>query len=199
MRTAHACARSDSSTACTDAAGTSCLRLRAIAARPGAQVDDDRGAALGVGQLAQQRDGEAGHHLGLGARDEDTRTDRQLEVAERRPAGEVLQRHAPGPLGHQRLQGLQPGRGVGAEDHQPVHVAGAGAQGMCGQRDGVDVGLLHAGGGQLPGRRPDHVPQGGAHVAEESWASAVIRAASSASTADCTSGSSSPSSTVSRL
>ena len=199
MRTAQACARSDSSTACTDAAGTSCFRLRAIAPDP-----VHRSTTTGARRSASARsrssgDGEAGHHLGLGPRDEDTRADRQLEVAERRPAGEVLQRHAPGPLGHQRLHGLQPGRGVGAEDHQPAHVAGAGAQGMCGQRDGVDVGLLHAGRGELPGRRPDRVPQGAAHGAEESWASAVMRAASSASTADCTSGSSSPSSTVSRL
>ena len=91
------------------------------------------------------------------------------------------------------------GRGLGTEDHQLVHLAGRGAQGVRGQRHGVDVGLLDAGRREVPRGGPDRLAQGAAHEAEESWATAAMRAASSASTADCTSGSSSPSSTVSRL
>ena len=48
------------------------------------------------GAAAQPPQAPLDEHLGLGAGHEDTGTDRELEVAKRRDAGEVLQRYPGG-------------------------------------------------------------------------------------------------------
>ena len=68
LRTAHAWARSVSSTAYTVAAGHSCLDGERDGARPGGEVDDDR--CVPAGERAQ---GQVDEQLGLGARHEDAR------------------------------------------------------------------------------------------------------------------------------
>ena len=85
------------------------------------------------------------------------------------------------------------GSGV-AEHHRSAHVRGVRAEGVRGELDGVDLGRGDAGRGQPRGR----LAHRGAQVAHRS-AIAARRAASSASTQDWTTGSRSPSSTVSRL
>ena len=166
---------------------------------PGAQVDHDGGAAL---RSARSSSSGTARPATISVSGRGTKTPGPTDSSRWRKAARPVRCCS----GTRRARsatsashGLQPGRGLGAEDHQPAHLAGRGAQGVRGQRHGVDVGLLDAGRRELPRGRPDRLAQGAGHEAEESWATAAMRAASSASTADCTSGSSSPSSTVSRL
>ena len=95
----HSIAPGSRSTAVTRAPGCSCAIDSAMAPGSAAQVDDDRP----VGP-AEPLERPAGELLGLRPGHEDAGADRQLEEAERRPAGEVLQRHAVGPLVDQRAE-----------------------------------------------------------------------------------------------
>jgi hypothetical protein len=159
-------------------------------ARPGAQVDHDRS----LPRRPRRLDGQPGHHLGLGPRHEDPRPHRELEPAEAGAAGEVLQRHPVGAFGNQCL--VCRGRRC-PEHHRLADVPDRAAQRVGGQRHGVGLGGGDAGLGQPSSRHPDGVAQ--ARLAHLPSATAARRDASSASTADWSTGSSSPSSTVSRL
>ena len=70
----------------------------------GAEVDRDRG---GGGRCRERVDRQLGDHLGLGPRDEHARADPQLEMAERRGPGEVLEGFARRAPGDERVE---PGR-----------------------------------------------------------------------------------------
>ena len=126
--------------------------------------------------------------LGLRPGDEDPGPDGEVDEAERRGAGEVLQRHPGGPLLDQR--GEPRGGVVGDVDQgqQP----GAGHAEHGGQQQlGVHPRRLDAGLGQ-PARG---VAEQGAGVQDPAASSSAVCAAVSASST----GSSSPSRTASRL
>ena len=76
-------------------AGAAGARARSTARSRRSRCPGRRRRAVRPGQPLQRP---AGELLGLRPRHEDPGADRQLEVPERRPAGEVLQRHAVGPL-----------------------------------------------------------------------------------------------------
>ena len=125
--------------------------------------------------------------LGLRPRDEDAKADRELQVTERRPAGEVLQRDAVGALVEQRRE---PG-GILVPDVVPGQQCGAGrAEDVGEQQLGVHPRRLHAGRGEpAAGVREQR-----ARVQEAASSSAVCARSSASMTA-----SRSPSSTWSRL
>ena len=159
--------------------------------RPGAQVDDDGG----LNPLHR------GEHvvdglLGLRSRHEDPRPDLQLQPAEGRGAGEVLQRHPRGSLVHETGQPrcrrvVQPG----TEEEAPLDVGAVGPEDVPGEEDRVGACRGHAGSRQRGDRLVHHGTKGG-H--SPSPARAASRAASSASTAESMTASRSPSRTVSR-
>src|SRR5665647_2615755 len=93
-----------------------------------------------VPRFAKESDGEAGNELGLEAGHEDARPDRELEPAEPRPAGQMLQRHPTGPFRHQIVEPLWDRR---THDHQLVHLAGGRPQRSRRQCHGVKLGTVN--------------------------------------------------------
>ena len=195
LRAAQACASSPSSTAYTCAAGTSSLTLRAMAPDP-----VHRSTTTGASPAARAASMARPATTSVSGRGTKTPgPTSELELPEARPAGEVLQREAGGPLLHE----LFVCRGDGcAEHHRLAGVPDRDAEGVGRQHDGVALGRGDPRLGQ-PGRRRPHgraqVRRGSLAVGHCPSATAAMRAASSASTADCTTGSRSPSSTASRL
>ena len=162
-------------------------------ARAGAQVDHER---LGAGRPGGL-DREAGDELGLRPWHEDARAHRQLEPPEAGPPGEVLERHPGGAFVDKRLVCR---RRRCPEHHRLAGLGDRHTHRVRGERDGVALGGDDACRGEAGRRRTDRRGQRGCgHADPAPSATAARRAASSASTADWTTGSSSPSSTASRL
>jgi hypothetical protein len=156
--------------------------------RATAQVDG-HGALAG---LAGPVDRPAREQLGLGTRNEDAGTHQQLDVAERCRAGQMLQRFAVGPPGHQLVEGhcllrfdLVDQRQAAAGGPQDV---GKQLFGVVGRTGDACVGE--------PGRGVAQQCPGRAHRAHS--LSASSRVAMSASTQEAITASRSPSSTRSR-
>ena len=114
------------------------------------------GSALG----AKRVDGDLGDALGLGARHEDARADRELERAERRAPGEVLQRFAPGAA----LDETGQLRGIGcvdlaADDDARLHAAARQPEHVPDEQVGIDLGVGHSGRGKTRRRLVAHRAQ----------------------------------------
>ena len=143
-------------------------------------------------------DGGAGDVLGLRPRHEHARPDRQLEVAERRPAGQVLERHPAGPLGDQVVVPLGR-RSVPPTQREPGHL------GCARRRAGGPPAARRRRAGSAHRPRPAaRWPRRSRPASSGASAGAAARpvgqsptaaswAASSASMADCTTSSRSPS------
>ncbi|OIQ78064.1 hypothetical protein GALL_402400 [mine drainage metagenome] len=168
--------------------------------RTGASAEVDHQDVAAVGD---HRTGRVHRDLpdlpGLRSWDEHARADDELETAERRDPGQVLHRDAPCPCGHEVRE---TGRCRSAEDDRGLELTAAHRlpallrEGEGREELGIDHRRADAGRGQSSGRLPERVSQGGcvAHAScTASWA------ASSASIADLTTGSRSPSRTASRL
>ena len=108
-----------------------------------AEVDADR---LGLGARTKRVDGELGDTLGLGARHEDSGSDRELERPERRPAGEVLQRFAPGAALDEtgELRGIR-FLELATDDHARLHAAARQPEHVPDEQFGIDFGVGHSG------------------------------------------------------
>ena len=160
--------------------------------RPRAQVDHDRPRVAGSRPRARL-DGGLSHQLRLRSRHEDTRPDGELEMAEERPAGDVLQRLPGGtPVDVRRKR---PGR-VPERRHRPQR-APVDAERVRGQLLGVEPRRGHAGGGEPVGGLARQRAR--RHRRRRHWLAAANLAEVSASTSACTTASRSPSSTASRL
>jgi hypothetical protein len=109
-----------------------------------------------VGDDAEVGDGQAGYQLGLEAGHEDTRSYRQLELAEASFAGQVLQRHPTRALGDQILETWRCRR---ADDHQLVHLAAGRPERPRRQRYGVKLGAVDPGPGQCQDGISDSLTQ----------------------------------------
>jgi hypothetical protein len=109
----------------------------------GPEIDDDR--RRHAGQPLQRP---AGELLGLRPRHEDAGADGQLQVAEGRPAGEVLQRHAVRALVE---QGAEPHGDVVRHCDQRQQPAAGDAQDRRQQQLGVHARGLHPGVGEAAG------------------------------------------------
>ena len=115
-------------------------------AAAGAEVDGER---LGRGDGHQRVDRELRDELGLGPRHEDARPDGEVERAEGRASGDVLQRLAGGAA----LDRLEHGErvvvvhaGIGGDPR--LHLAAAQAEHMADEQLGVDIGGRHVRGGE---------------------------------------------------
>ena len=131
----------------------------------------------------------ARQQLGLGPGHEDARPDDELDVPEPGASGQVLERLAARPAGHQCLEGPS-GLGVDlVDEHEPgpVDAEDVGQQDLRVGERARDAGVGQAAYGV---RRPGH----GA-----TWAAASRRVARSASMQESRTGWRSPSSTASRL
>ncbi len=154
LRSAQARASGSASTACTRARGTSCPMASAMAPDP-VPRSATTGSATSISP--EPVDGPAGHHLGLRPGHEHARPHLELEVAEVRLAGDVLQRLAGGPAGdigpEPRVEGGV-GHGVQLAAPDPVHAG----------RDQLGVGArrFHPGLGQ-PRRGQRHLVKQQAH------------------------------------
>ena len=152
LRRVHGNASGEFSTAHTRACGTSVAMREGDRAAAGAEVDGDR---LGLGRGAQRVDRELRDLLGLGARHEDAGPDRELERAERRAPGEVLQRLA-------RARGVRRARSsaaasaaldLGADDDARLHAAAGQPEHVPDEQLGIDLGVGHARRGESRRRR----------------------------------------------
>jgi hypothetical protein len=148
-----------------------------------AQVDDDRPGGVG-----ESIDRPAGQQLGLRPWDEDARADRQLEEAKRGAAGEVLKRHAVGPLPDERPEPRDVVVGHLVEREEP---AARDAEDVGEQQFGVHPGRFDLCLGEPPGGVGQQCPG----VQEPAASSSAVCAPTSASIT----ASRSPSMTWSRL
>ena len=91
--------------------------------------------------------------LGLGARHEDARPDRELERTERRAPGEVLQRFAPGAALDEtgQVRGIRC-TDLAADDDACLHAAARQPEHVPDQQFGIDLGVGNSG-GREPRRR----------------------------------------------
>ena len=154
LRRAHPTAAGDSSTAITRLPGSSVAIDSASAADPEQRSTTSRPWALtGAGTELQHV---VDDQLGLGPRDEHARADVQLEVAERREAGQVLQRDPLDPLAHEPGVGLR----LLVGDRSPRHPQqGAWPSGDVGQQQlRVHVRRGHTRRGHPRGSRRQQVP-----------------------------------------
>ena len=122
---------------------------------------------MGAGDAAaaQRVDGQLRHDLGLGARHEDARADAQLEVAEGRDAGDVLQRLARRAARDERLER----RGGGVVERVAAHRGrldrtATGAEHVPGEQLGIDLRIGHAGARELLRGAAEHVGERGGTV-----------------------------------
>ncbi len=189
LRAAQACAGSSSSTACT---GRRAPRRRSPwRPRPSRCRGRPRPARS---TRPAPLDRPAGEQLGLRARHEDARADRELDVAEGRRAGQVLQRLAGGAPGDQGVVRLERRR------RRPRRPARS-RRGWCRAR-GRAARRRRAPGWRHPASaQPARVAptSAGRRHGDDHCSSAASRAARSASTQESSTGWRSPSSTWSRL
>ena len=148
----HAMAPGSRSTAVTRAPGCSCAIASARAPEP-----LPRSTTIGPSSAGQPVERPAGQLLGLRPGHEDAGADGELEVAERGAAGQVLQRHAVGPLLEERAE---PGGVVAIGTSSRVSSRPRGdAQDVGEQQFGVHPRRLDPGVGEPAGgvgqQRPD--------------------------------------------
>ena len=205
MRRAQATADGSSSSATTRACGTSSATGQRDGPGAGAQVDDEHLLGAVRDEPAGDVDPEPGEELGLGPGHEDPRPDGELDAAEARGTGEVLQRHPAGARVDEPFEGLGLRGGQDLPEDDPArHLAAWDAEHVGDEQLGVGRRRGDPGRGEpVDGRRerrPQRQPDGGAGGAAAHDASvAASRAASSSVTQDPTTGSRSPASTWSRL
>lgn len=128
-------------------------------ATPGSEIDPDRG---GLRRVQQGVDGVLDDGLGLRTRHEDAGTDGELEVAERRGTGDVLQRLAGSPTGDEDVESrCRLVVDVVSANDRRLHLAAPTAEHVTGEELGVDQRIGDPDVGETLGSRADDGSEGG--------------------------------------